>query len=84
MEQSVSMAILCGKEGATIEVVVRVDVCIVIWKGCWEVSSSIERIIKWYNMNAFKRDKKEEEEGTYQTYGIYQWRCFWKLSSVAS
>jgi len=30
-------------------------------------------------MNAFKRDKKEEEEGTYQTYGIYQWRCFWKF-----
>jgi hypothetical protein len=30
-------------------------------------------------MNAFKRDKKEEEEGMYQTYGIYQWHCFWKF-----
>jgi len=36
-------------------------------------------------MNAFKRDKKEEEEGTYQIYGIYQWRYFWKvLKSVGN
>jgi hypothetical protein len=77
MDQRVSMAILCEQEGATSEVVVRVDVYVVVWKGCFEVASSIQRIIKWYSMNAFKRDKKEEEEGTYQTYGIYQWRCFW-------
>lgn len=70
MDQSVRMAILCEQEGATSEVV-RVDVCVVVWKGWCEVTSSIERIKKWYSMNAFKRDKKEEEEGTYQTYGIY-------------
>jgi hypothetical protein len=46
MEHSVRMAILCEIEGGTSEVVVRVDVCVVIWKGCCEVISSIERIIK--------------------------------------
>lgn len=46
MDQSVRLAILCEQEGATSEVVVRVDVYIVIWKGCCEVTSSVELIIK--------------------------------------
>jgi hypothetical protein len=80
MEQSARMAILCVSEGATSdEWCVRVDVCVVVAKGCCEVPVAVERIIKWYNMNAFKRDKKEEEEGMYQTHGIYHWRFFWKF-----
>jgi hypothetical protein len=35
-------------------------------------------------MNAFKRDKKEEEEGKYETQDVYQWHCLLKLNALNS